>query len=372
MYIGSVRFFKHVILGLPVALALAIVVIVAVFSRGAGEKDDEIATLKAASLELQAQIDFLRGEQSFTPEEFYGIMQSLGIGAEEFIAVIYTDNEDAFAEILGISASADLVDEPEEAQTTPEETTAVTTTAVITTTTTTTTPEPEEDLGPYAELFPHLYAEEKPETSYRDDSGYIYLTFDDGPSKYTHDVLYILKLHDVKATFFVMPDDTQNSRDYLNQMLAEGHEIGIHTMTHVYSEIYASVEAYLDDFNQAWNMVYEQTGYKPYLYRFPGGSLNDYNAAVRDGVIEEMGRRGFVYFDWNVDSKDALDASWTEMYNSVLEDVSMVNRAVVLFHDRPGGQNTVYVLEDIIKALLGDSRGYVFDKITRDTRPMQF
>jgi peptidoglycan/xylan/chitin deacetylase (PgdA/CDA1 family) len=155
-------------------------------------------------------------------------------------------------------------------------------------------------------------------------------------------------------------------------MLDNGHEIGVHCMSHVYSEIYMSVEAYLNDFNQAWNLVYEQTGYKPYLFRFPGGSINDYNANVRAGIIAEMTRRGFVYFDWNVDSRDALDANWTEMYNTVLNEVAGVPRAVILFHDRPGGYNTVTVIEDIIKALMADPEGYTFSIITRETRPMQF
>jgi peptidoglycan/xylan/chitin deacetylase (PgdA/CDA1 family) len=233
-------------------------------------------------------------------------------------------------------------------------------------------PDPEPELNPYAELFPHLYTDYIPPAEFMDDTGYIYLTFDDGPSRYTNDILRYLQNYDIPATFFVMPDDTEAGRNFLNTMLDRGHEIGIHCMDHRYEVIYRSVEAYLEDFNQAWNLVYEQTGYKPYLFRFPGGSINDHNFYVRRDIIDEMTRRGFVYFDWNVDSRDAMDATWTEMYNTVLNEVAAVPRAVVLFHDRPGGYNTVLVIDDIIKALLADPEEYTFSAITRETRPMQF
>jgi peptidoglycan/xylan/chitin deacetylase (PgdA/CDA1 family) len=224
--------------------------------------------------------------------------------------------------------------------------------------------------SPYAHLFPHLYSDFMPPEYYIDDTGYVYLTFDDGPSNVTANILMYLDKHDVKGTFFVMPDDTENGRNFLNRMLETGHHIGIHTMTHVYGEIYASVEAYLDDFNQAFNLVYEQTGFKPYLFRFPGGSINDHNREISAEIIAEMTRRGFVYFDWNVDSRDAMDANWTQMWNSVLADVENVPRAIVLFHDRPGGMNTALVIEDIVKELL--IRGYTLSPILPETRPMQF
>jgi len=199
----------------------------------------------------------------------------------------------------------------------------------------------------------------------------IALTFDDGPtSGVTDNILRYLNRHEVKATFFVMPNDTENGRDFLRRMLDNGHEIGVHSMTHDYEIIYSSVEAFLDDFNQAFNLIYEQTGYKPYLYRFPGGSINDYNRNVRTDIIAEMTRRGFIYFDWNVDSRDALGANWSQMWATVLDDIEKVNRAVVLFHDRPGGRNTYLVIEDIVKELL--ARGYILSAIMPETRPMQF
>ena len=86
-----------------------------------------------------------------------------------------------------------------------------------------------------------------------------------------------------------------------------------------------------------------------------------------------MTRRGFVYFDWNVDTSDALGATWTEMYNNVRTQTIDKNRAVILMHDYNGGYNTVLVLEDIIKWIIGNGeRTFHIDKLTEYVKPVQF
>ncbi|MDR2559074.1 MAG: polysaccharide deacetylase [Oscillospiraceae bacterium] len=330
MYLGSVRFFKHLIVSIIFIIIFGLLAAVIILAAENNEKSAEIYELNQTLI-------------------------SFGIDVNEPVNTI--SNGDGQFSIEDEQPVIDSEPEPpaEPPIYLPEPIT-----------------EPDPEKSPWIELFPHLYSDYIPPANFMDDSGFIYLTFDDGPSRYTGDILRYLQLHDIPATFFVMPDDTEAGKNFLNTMLDRGHEIGVHTMTHVYNDIYASVEAYLEDFNDAWNLVYEQTGYKPYLFRFPGGSINDYNFYVRTDIINEMTRRGFVYFDWNVDSRDALDASWTEMYNTVLNETAEVPRAVVLFHDRPGGYNTVLVVEDIIKALLADPANYIFSAITRETRPMQF
>jgi len=320
LYLGSVRFFKHLIVTLIFIIIFGLAVAVSILAAGNNEKKAEI-------------------------EHLGQIIEALSVNNN-----IIDTGDDSEAAPEGEQELSSPLPEPEPAL-----------------------PEPEvEKKSLYADLLPHLYSDFIPPASYMDDSNYIYLTFDDGPSRYTNDIMRYLQIHDIPATFFVMPDDTEAGKNFLNNMLERGHEIGIHCFDHDYDVVYASVEDYLNDFNTAWNLVYEQTGYKPYLFRFPGGSINDFNRHVRADIIAEMTRRGFVYFDWNVDSRDALDANWTEMYNTVLNEVANVPRAVVLFHDRPGGYNTVTVIEDIIKALIADPADYIFSVITPETRPMQF
>ena len=198
----------------------------------------------------------------------------------------------------------------------------------------------------------------------------MYLTFDDGPSQNTYSVLYYLNKYNIKATFFVVPSRTDDCYAALRAIVEDGHSIGVHSATHDYEKIYASTEAFLEDFYEAWDIIYDATGVKTEIFRFPGGSVNDFNGAVRDDIIAEMTRRGFRYYDWNVDSNDAGGATWTDMYNSIPADIANNYRSIVLMHDSITRENTVYVLDDVLGVLVQE--GYKFDKIHNDTRPVQF
>lgn len=128
----------------------------------------------------------------------------------------------------------------------------------------------------------------------------VYLTFDDGPSARTDEILEILDKYGVKATFFVVGANEEGDLERMQKIVAAGHTLAIHSYSHDYKKIYASVEAYLEDFNQMFCQIYEATGVKPQIFRFPGGSVNSYNVGIHQQLIAEMTRRGFVYFDWNV------------------------------------------------------------------------
>jgi len=230
--------------------------------------------------------------------------------------------------------------------------------------------------SPHAHLFPELYAQPREaDAVYTEDGGgTIYLTFDDGPhNSRTVQVLNYLQQFGVKATFFVVPRASTFSETTLKRIHNEGHSIGVHSFSHDYSVIYANVEAFLDDFNKARNMIYEQTGVLSDFYRFPGGSINDWNRNTRDDIIAEMNRRGFVYFDWNVDSEDSAGASFSDMYRNVplrvAENREQGRRSMILFHD--AGANTTRVIDDLIILFQRDGR-YKFETIDMNVRPMQW
>ena len=222
--------------------------------------------------------------------------------------------------------------------------------------------------SPYADLYEELYVERSALTEYDNDEGCIYLTFDDGPSPYTEDILEILDKYDIKATFFLSPEDTEYDFRMMKLIAEKGHTIGIHTHTHVFYEIYSDVNSYLEDFAQAYELVYRATGQRCRFFRFPGGSVNSYNYRIRDELIDEMSRRGFVYFDWNVDSRDATGATLEQIQDNVLRQTANVSPAIILMHD--GIENTTLVLEDIIKYLEADTSD--FRVITENVRPLQF
>ena len=201
------------------------------------------------------------------------------------------------------------------------------------------------------------------------DGKVIYLTFDDGPSKYTADLLAILKKYNVKATFFVVGT---SRLDYLDEIAADGHAIGIHSNTHVLSDIYASEDAFFDDFFKLYDKIYERTGIRTDICRFPGGTSNTASAKYNKGIMTRLSvavpALGFQYFDWNVDSNDAGGAKTAEeVYQNVINGVSKRDVSVVLQHDIK--KYSVEAVEKIIQ--WGLANGYTFLPLSSDSPPCQ-
>ena len=195
----------------------------------------------------------------------------------------------------------------------------------------------------------------------------IYLTFDDGPCAYTAQLLDVLDKYNVKATFFV----TGANPSYYN-MIGEahrrGHTIAIHTFTHRYNEMYASVDAYFADFNRIREIIVEQTGEEPWLVRFPGGTSNTVSKKYCPGIMttlaQEILARGYEYCDWNVSSGDAGGAgSEQSVINNVINGCSRKNVSIVLQHDIK--KFSVNAVDNIIE--WGIRNGYTFKAIDKDT-----
>jgi len=197
----------------------------------------------------------------------------------------------------------------------------------------------------------------------------MYLTFDDGPSEeYTDMVLDVLKEKNIKATFFLIGEYVRKYPETAKRIAEEGHTIGIHCDVHDYQKIYASVDSYLEDFENAYDTVYEITGVEAEFFRFPGGSVNAYNKAVYQDIIEEMETRGFVYYDWNASLGDAGKNSLTseELIGNAVATARGRREVVMLAHDRV--DNTAYALEKLIDSL----PEYRMEPLTTKAAPVQF
>lgn len=180
----------------------------------------------------------------------------------------------------------------------------------------------------------------------------IYLTFDDGPSPRTPEVLKILRDNGVKATFFVTAR-SKNSSHYMKDIVAEGHTIALHTYTHDYAKIYASEEAYFADLQQISDLVYSETGVRTNLMRFPGGASNivsKFNPGVMSRLTHQVTDKGYVYFDWNLDSSDADKggSSAQNIINTCRKNVPGGNSVIVLMHDSAEKRTTVEALPEVI------------------------
>lgn len=214
-----------------------------------------------------------------------------------------------------------------------------------------------------AERIISVQAHPQPETQ-MPEGKVICLTFDDGPSSHTLRLLEILDKYGVKATFFVV----DNEFSYLFEEIVErGHSIGVHTASHIYDEVYASEEAYFKDFMQVHQLIFDRTGVKTTLMRFPGGSSNSvskFNPGIMTRLSAIVTDYGLQYFDWNVNAQDAVSAdSAQQVYHNVICGIQKQNFSIVLQHDIYG--YSVDAVEKIIQ--WGLDNGYTFMPLQPDS-----
>lgn len=228
---------------------------------------------------------------------------------------------------------------------------------------------PQPEVPAYQALYPDLYAQPVERNSV-DTEKTVYLTFDDGPSERTPELLEVLERYDVKATFFVVNKGTEEAEQWMRDIVAAGHTLGIHTYSHDYNKIYASVEDYLEDFNAMYQVILEATGVAPQVFRFPGGSVNAYNGATYRDIISEMVRRGFVYFDWNRQTGDAVrgDVPADTLVENALDRADTMRRIFLLAHDNTRFTNVVEALPRIIEGY--QEAGFTFSALTPEVKPV--
>lgn len=198
----------------------------------------------------------------------------------------------------------------------------------------------------------------------------VYLTFDDGPSANTDRILDILAQYGVKATFFVV--GKEGYTDQYRRIVEDGHTLAMHSYSHRYNEVYASLDSYKADLTKLHDYLYELTGEDCRFVRFPGGSSNTVSKVSMWDLIDYLESEDMVYFDWNVSSGDSTGGkkSVNQLTNNVLENIGKYNNAVVLFHDAAGKTTTVDALAGIIEKIL-ESDNTVLLPISEDTVKVQ-
>ncbi len=199
----------------------------------------------------------------------------------------------------------------------------------------------------------------------------VYLTFDDGPSDYTDELLDILDKYNVKATFFVVVN-SYKYKDQLNRILNDGHTLGLHSKSHVYSKIYADYQSYVRDVYEVHNWVYKLTGYDSKYYRFPGGSSNNVTNVPISECVSYLHRNGYEYYDWNSESRDAENLYLTpeQLNDNVMNYVrNSDGNVTVLMHDLDDHYNTIEALPALIETL--QSEGFELCPIDENTVPVQ-
>ena len=199
----------------------------------------------------------------------------------------------------------------------------------------------------------------------------VYLTFDDGPSIYTNDILDILDKYQVKATFFVVGREGTDAEEALQRIVEDGHTLGMHSYSHKYKELYESMDSFTRDFEQIRDYVYQATGVESVYYRFPGGSSNTVSEIDMHEFIDYLESRGVEYYDWNVSSGDggSMKLTTDTLLENCTKDIDTRDTSIILLHDSAEKPTTVEALPEIIENILARPDTVILP-ITENTKPV--
>lgn len=148
----------------------------------------------------------------------------------------------------------------------------------------------------------------------------IALTYDDGPSKYTKELLDLLKENNSAATFFVLGLQVNKYQDTIVQMIEDGNQIGNHSYDHKRLTTLNDEELY-NQINKTDNLIYETALYKPFVMRPPYGTTSEaLNKKIQKPIIK-----------WSIDTRDWESRNSDAITDIILEKVK--DGDIILMHD---------------------------------------
>ncbi len=152
------------------------------------------------------------------------------------------------------------------------------------------------------------------------DKPMIALTYDDGPSKYTQEILDLLKENNSAATFFVLGSQASKYEETIKQMIEDGNQIGNHSYDHKRLTSLNDEELY-DQINRTDNLIYEIALYKPFVMRPPYGSTTE---ALIDKLQKPI-------INWSIDTRDWESRNAEAITEIIFENVK--DGDIILMHD---------------------------------------
>lgn len=180
----------------------------------------------------------------------------------------------------------------------------------------------------------------------------VYLTFDSSPGENTDKILDVLQQYDVKATFFVSGDKSDEAKKVYKRIVDEGHTLGMHSYSNQYSTIYASIEDFEKDYDKISNYLKKVTGTQSLYYRFPGGSSNQISNVNMAEFVHVLNEKNISYYDWNVSAGDASgDYTVDDIVTNVTEGIANYKTSIVLLHDGEDKSTTAEAIGPLIEAL---------------------
>ena len=200
----------------------------------------------------------------------------------------------------------------------------------------------------------------------------VFLTFDDGPSKNSEEILKILKENDVHATFFLIGNQIANNpemQQVVKDELYQGNAIANHSYTHDYKILYPhnvlSVSNTMNEINETNKVLQSVLGanFDARVLRLPGGYMSrsyykDPNLTALNKALDE---EHITSIDWDAETGDATTGgqmSTQTLVNNAMNHINNLNQPVILMHDSSTKKETVEALPYLIKAL--KDKGYKF------------
>ncbi|MCM3729376.1 polysaccharide deacetylase family protein [Neobacillus cucumis] len=194
----------------------------------------------------------------------------------------------------------------------------------------------------------------------------VYLTFDDGPTVFSGQIIALLEKYRYKATFFMIDGNIRRYPNAVKLMVQSGETVGLHSVSHNPKIFYASVASIMAELTQNRNTLKEISGVDSYIMRTPYGSVpymtEEYRKAVHD--------TGYMMWDWNIDSRD-WDYKDARYVNSVITQLNRLANhngpIVILLHER---KETLAHLPQLLDFL--SNQGWMSKAIDSSMTPVQF
>lgn len=207
-------------------------------------------------------------------------------------------------------------------------------------------------------------AEEIESQANKQISQILYLTFDDGPSEYTDELLDLLNAHHMKATFFMLDAEMQRNPDAVKRMINEGHAVGVHGVTHEKDTFYCGVFGPVKEMDQANDTLQSISGQRTVLARTPYGS-SPYLTKKQRAALDS---RHYILWDWNIDSRDWSYRNPQRTFNHTIKDLRKMQQEpkVILFHDIKSVIETMTLFIDWM-----EENNYTSEAITSNLTPVK-
>ncbi|MEH7127365.1 polysaccharide deacetylase family protein [Neobacillus drentensis] len=181
----------------------------------------------------------------------------------------------------------------------------------------------------------------------------VYLTFDDGPNRYTPKILDILKRKKAHATFFMIEGNIKRNPKTVQRMIKEGNYPALHSVSHDVRKLYrGSSNNVAIEMEKTRQTLLRVSKFNSKLTRAPYGSKPYMKKPLRDALA----KKGFKMWDWDVDTLD-----WKYNRTSPSTITSRVKSGirgkkgpiVILFHDSRGTAQQLSIIIDYLR-----SKGY--------------